>query len=60
MALYVKKKIDLLLHGTSMRVDRLTETEFTTDLLTFPYAHEIILKMMRRNTFNFTFISEHQ
>lgn len=34
MALYVNHKIDLLLHGTSMRADRLAYIEFTTDILT--------------------------
>lgn len=34
MALYAEHKVDLLLHGTSMRIDRLQYVEFTTDLVT--------------------------
>lgn len=29
---FVKKKVDLLYHGTSMRTDRLVHVEFTTDI----------------------------
>lgn len=32
MGLYAKNKVDLTLHGTSMRVDRMKYVEFTTDL----------------------------
>lgn len=34
MALYAKHKVDLLLHGTSMRADRMKYVEFTTELCT--------------------------
>lgn len=34
MALYAKHKVDLLLHGTSMRADRMKYVEFTTELTT--------------------------
>lgn len=33
MALYAKNKVDLLLHGTSIRADRMQFVEFTTDLM---------------------------
>ncbi|XP_031621018.1 ionotropic receptor 75a-like [Contarinia nasturtii] len=42
MALYAKDKVDLLLHQTSMRVDRMQYVEFTTDL--FPIVVPIIYR----------------
>lgn len=33
MALYAQNKVDLLLHGTSIRADRMEFVEFTTDLM---------------------------
>lgn len=55
MALYAKNKVDLLLHGTSIRADRMQFVEFTTDLMPVEWVPRQTTANTQNRTLKFKF-----